>query len=341
MTDLQPYKTDIAVLIRFFNRPEALQGIWNAICEARPSRLFLYQDGPRSEADMPAIEACREIVKEIGWQCEVNRLYQTQNYGCDPSAYIAVKWAFSQTDRCMIFEDDDVPSQSFFPFCTEMLQRYADDRRIGLVCGMNIDEETKDLPYDYFFTTTFSINGWATWKRVVDLWDESYGWLDDDFNREQLSTLIRKRRYQQDFLSFCQYHRKTGKAYYETIFHATLFFNSMLTIVPRLNLVENLGAMGEGTHLSGTNKTLPRAYRRIFEMQKHELSFPLRHPLYVIENIEYKERQFRQQGWGHPWVKISRSLEELWLTLRHGQFQRIWPAIKNRCRKLLGRSRWD
>lgn len=338
---LPPYKTDISVLLRFFNRPEALEGIWKQIRLARPSRLFLYQDGARNENDLPLIDACRRIVEEVDWTCEVHRLYQEKNYGCDPSAYIAVKWAFSMTDRCMVFEDDDVPAESFFPFCAEMLERYADDRRIGLVCGMNIDEETKDLPYDYFFTTTFSINGWATWKRVVDLWDESYSWLDDEFNREQLSTLIRKRRYQQDFLEFSRYHRSTGKAYYETIFHATLFFNSMLTIVPRLNQVENLGACGEGTHLSGTNATLPRAYRRLFEMRKHELDFPLRHPRYVIENVEYKERQFKLQGWGHPWIKIGRSLEELWLTLRHGQFRRIGQAVKARVRKWLGKSRWD
>lgn len=338
---LPPYTTDISVLIRFFNRPKSLEGLWNQIRQARPSRLFLYQDGPRNEQDRRLCEECRQIVEQVDWQCEVHRLYQEQNYGCDPSAYMAVKWAFSLTEQCMIFEDDDVPSLSFFPFCAEMLRHYADDNRIGLVCGMNIDGETTDLPYDYFFTTTFSINGWATWRRVVDLWDPSYGWLDDDFNRKQLETLIRKRGYQQDFLDFCRYHRQTGKAYYETIFHAALFYHSMLTIVPRLNQVQNLGACGEGTHLSGTNATLPHAYRRIFELEKHEFSFPLRHPPYVVENIEYKERQFRLQGWGHPWLKIGRSLEELWLSLRHGQFRHIGKSVKNRLRKWMGRSKWD
>lgn len=41
----QPYKTDIAVLLLFFYRPETFQQIFNEVKKARPSRIFLYQDG--------------------------------------------------------------------------------------------------------------------------------------------------------------------------------------------------------------------------------------------------------------------------------------------------------
>ena len=41
----QPYKTDIAVLLLFFNRPETFQQVFNEVKKARPSRLFLYQYG--------------------------------------------------------------------------------------------------------------------------------------------------------------------------------------------------------------------------------------------------------------------------------------------------------
>ena len=210
-----------------------------------------------------------------------------------------------------------------------------------MITGTNYDEVTPDIPYDYFFATTFSISGWASWRRVIDQWDEHYTFLDDAYNLQQLEELIKERKYQKDFVEFCRYHRRSGKAYYETIFHAALFFNSAMSIVPRVNMINNLGACGEGVHLSGTNATMPRAYRRIFEMGRHELDFPLRHPRYVIENVKYKDRMFRIQGWGHPWIKIGRSIEELWLTMRHGEWKRILPAVRNRIRKLLGRSRWD
>ncbi|MBQ7420561.1 MAG: hemolysin activation protein [Alloprevotella sp.] len=336
-----PAKTDIAVLILFFNRPDALRAVFSEVRKARPSRLFLYQDGPRGEQDMPGINACRDIVADIDWECDVQRLYQERNFGCDPSEYLSQKWAFSMADKCIVLEDDDIPSQSFFPFCKELLDRYEDDPRISMITGTNYDECTEDIPYDYFFATTFSISGWASWRRVVDQWDEHYSFLDDEFNLRQLSDYIKERKFQQDFIDFCRYHRQTGKAYYETIFHAAMFFSSGLSIVPRVNMINNLGACGEGVHLSGTNATMPRAYRRIFEMGRHELDFPLRHPRYVIENVKYKERMFRIQGWGHPWIKVGRSFEELWLTMRHGEWKRIPQAVRNRVRKLFGKSKWD
>lgn len=132
---MQSYKTDVAVLILFFNRPDHLGKVFDEVRKARPSKLFLYQDGPRGERDMPGIEACRRIVENIDWECDVQRLYQERNYGCDPSEYISQKWAFSFVDKCIVLEDDDVPSQSFFTFCKEMLDRYEHDERIWMIAA--------------------------------------------------------------------------------------------------------------------------------------------------------------------------------------------------------------
>ena len=56
---------DVPVLILFFNRPQQLSQVFEQVKKARPSRLFLYQDGARNERDLPGIEACREIVSQI------------------------------------------------------------------------------------------------------------------------------------------------------------------------------------------------------------------------------------------------------------------------------------
>ena len=101
---MQPYKTDVAVLILFFNRPDHLSKVFAEVRKARPSKLFLYQDGPRGERDMAGIEACRRVVENIDWECDVQRLYQERNYGCDPSEYISQKWAFSFVDKCIVLE---------------------------------------------------------------------------------------------------------------------------------------------------------------------------------------------------------------------------------------------
>lgn len=334
-----PFKTDISVLILFFNRPDHLAKVFEEVRKARPARLFLYQDGPRGERDLPGIEACRKVVADIDWECEVHRKYQERNFGCDPSEYLSQKWAFSLTDKCIVLEDDDVPSQSFFPFCKELLDRYEYDERVTMISGFNEDEVTPDVPDSYFFTSVFSIWGWASWRRVIDRWEGDYAFLDDEYAMRQLENLVKQRRYRSDFLPMCRQHRETGKEYYESIFWASNLLHSGLAIMPTRNMINNLGLSADSTHFSGSLQTTPRGYRRIFTMQRHETEFPLRHPKYMIENVAYKERVYKTNAWGHPWVKVGRSIEELWLNLRHGQFGNIWKALRRRIRKITGKEK--
>ncbi len=337
---------DVSVLILFFNRPNQLGQVFEQVRKARPARLFLYQDGPRGERDMPGIEACRRVVSDIDWECEVHTLFQEKNYGCDPSEYISQKWAFSFTDKCIVLEDDDVPTISFFHFCKDMLDRYADDTRITMIAGFNVDEETRDVEEDYFFTTHFSIWGWASWRRVIDQWDEHYTWLDDKQTVAQLEHIIRERGYRDDFLPMCRKHRSHGKAFYETIFWAQLLMSNGLCIMPRQNLINNLGVTEDSTHFGGSMETLPKGYRRIFTMRRLEMDAytkgtPLKHPRHVMDHIPYRRRAYRTMGWMCPWVKIGRSFEELYLNLRHGNFSYIGQAIRNRVKKLLGRKEYN
>ncbi len=332
---MKPALVDVSVLILFFNRPKQLAEVFKQVKLARPTRLFLYQDGPRGVHDMPGIEACRRVVEDVDWECDVRCNYQTRNYGCDPSEYLAQKWAFSLSDKCIVLEDDDVPSVSFFQFCKELLDKYEHDTRISMIAGFNNEEITPNVSADYFFTTTFSIWGWASWSRVVDSWDEHYTFLDDSETMCRLQDLIKTRRYRKDFLYMCRRHRQNGKAYYETIFQAAIYLQSGLCIVPTRNMINNLGAVADSTHFAGSVHTMPRGYRRIFTMGCHEIKFPLRHPRYVIENTAYKESVYRIMGWRHPWIKIGRSFEELFLNLRHGNFRLIAKAMRRRVEKWL------
>ena len=332
-----PAKTDIAVLLLVFTRSNTLQQVFNEVRKARPSRLFVFQDGARGERDVAGIEACRQIVgdENIDWECEVHRNYQDQNLGCMTAGYTAHRWAFSLADKVIVLEDDVVPTQSFFPFCKEMLDRYENDERITMVSGFNMDEQTADCPYDYFFTSAFSIWGWASWRRVVSQWDEQLSFLDDPYNLDQLQQLIKARGYKSDFIRTCRLHRSSGLPQFETIFWSHMMLNNGLAVMPRKNQINNIGAMEDSAHYSAL-KTLPKAVRRIFTMQRHELTFPLKHPEYVVDNVAYQQRMYRYNAWDHPWIKVGRSFEELFLNLRYGNFSNIGKSLTRRIRKWLG-----
>ena len=332
-----PAQIDVAVLLLFFTRQDTFQKVFDEVRKARPSKLFLFQDGARNEKDLAGIEACRDIVSDehIDWDCEVHRNYQERNLGCMTAGYTSHRWAFSLADKCIVLEDDVVPSQSFFPFCKEMLDRYEHDERITMVSGFNMDEKTEDCPYDYFFTSAFSIWGWASWRRVVGQWDEHLSFLDDDYNLRQLSDLIKARGYKSDFIHTCHLHRNSGLPQFESIFWSYMMLNNGLAIMPAQNLISNVGATEESAHYSAL-KTLPKAVRRIFTMQRHELSFPLKHPKFVTDNVAYLQRMYRYNAWDQPWIKVGRSFEELWLNLRYGNFDQISKSLTRRVRKWLG-----
>ncbi len=343
MITKQPYKTDIAVLILFFNRPGTLRQVFDCVREARPSKLFLYQDGARegNAKDAAGVKACREIVADehIDWECEVHRLYQEKNYGCDPSEYLSQRWAFSMVDKCVVLEDDDVPSQSFFPFCKEMLDRYEHDPRVWMIAGLNIDQETTDCADSYFFTSNFCISGWASWRRVFETWDSHYTFLDDPQTMKTLKAYCKARNVRSDFIKMCYDHRDSGKAYYESIFWSSMILNSGLAIVPRVNMIRNVGLTADATHTASSLATTPRGFRRFFELRPADLPFPLKHPKYIIENTAYKDRYYVTNAWNHPWIKAARSFEELWLNLKAGNFKYISKAATRRVNKWLGRDR--
>lgn len=305
---MQPYKIDIAVLILFFARPDHFEKVFAEVKKARPSKLYLYQDGPRvgRPDDIEKIQACRKIAQQIDWECEVHTNYQEKNIGCDPSEYISQKWMFETEEMGIILEDDDVPSQSFFPFCKELLEKFKDDKRIYCISGMNHLDEYKSDYADYIFTTHQSIWGWATWKRCIDLWDVKMPFLEDKY---ALEVLVKNLPGFDDTVKTCTWHRASGIEWYESISWAAQNLNSMLNIVPTKNLISNIGIGENGTHGAGSIKELPKAIRTLFNKKTFELSFPLRHPAFIIDDTLYFEKLNRVTGNGHPIVSQIRSIE--------------------------------
>lgn len=311
-----PYLNDVAVLFIFFARPKQTQAVFEQIKTARPSKLFLYQDGPRPdrEDDVENIARCREIVEQIDWQCEVHRMYQTENVGCDPSEYISQKWMFGIVDKGIVLEDDDVPSQSFFPFCKELLDRYENDDRINMICGMNnVDSFADHCPYSYFFSRSGSIWGWATWKRNVDRWEPDYDFLKDDYTIR----LIRGQEGKRAPLLFrtIHMHKESGRAHYESILGMHRRLWNQVNIVPTLNMITNIGVDGNTTHSVANIKLLPPKIRHLMYKERYELTFPLNHPPYIVEDPTYEKAAY-EASHVSLLTKALYKLKRIWYTKR-------------------------
>mgnify|MGYP000009737497 FL=1 len=286
-------KTDVPVLLIFFSRNEQFQSVFDEVKKARPSKLYLYQDGARegNESDRIGVEKCRATAADenIDWDCEVHRFYQEKNVGCDPSEFIAQKWMFETEEMGIVLEDDDVPSQSFFPFCKDLLERYKDDKRVNMICGMNNNDISKHVNASFLFTKKGSIWGWASWKRVLDTWDEHYTWLDDAEKLNIIKTQLTNEEYE-SFIATAKQHKNTGRAHYESINAAAMFINESLNIVPKYNMITNIGISPTTTHSVSDLRLLPKRTQRLMYKKRYEIEFPLVYPKSVQRDYKFEKQ---------------------------------------------------
>lgn len=149
-----------------FRRPERTRRVFEAIRRARPKRLFLIADGPRSADEAAACEAARAVVEDVDWPCEVTRDFAGENLGLRRRLPSGLDGVFAEADRAIVLEDDCLPDDTFFPFCAELLDRYGDDDRVMHVAGSQLLGDPPRWRASYHFSRYAHIWGWATWRRA-------------------------------------------------------------------------------------------------------------------------------------------------------------------------------
>jgi len=157
------------VLIMAFNRPDLLQVLLDRLRLVAPASIFVAIDGarPTREGEAERVQECRDLVATIDWPCEVRTQSQESNLGCGLGVSTAISWFFEHVERGIILEDDIIPDPSFFPYCTELLDRYEDDQRVFAISGCNFvpASDQTNPQQSYRFSQVPHIWGWATWRR--------------------------------------------------------------------------------------------------------------------------------------------------------------------------------
>lgn len=337
---MDKYLIDIPVAIVFFNRPDTLSEVFAAVKAAKPSQLFLIQDGARKENknDEKKVLECREVVQNIDWDCKVVRLYSDTNLGCGMRVYSGLSEAFKSVDRLIILEDDIVVSQSFFLFCKEMLEKYKDDERIVDITGMNHCGVNQECPYSYFFSEIGSCWGWATWRRVWRQMEYDGSFLEDTYAVDCLRNGKRKTKYLINQVIEDSKEKRNKLNNGEKLsgwahqYMMVGLMNSGLTIVPKYNLISNIGLSGDGTHTADSLKLIPRGLQTVFFANRHELEFPLSHPKYIIADNNYKKKVNRILG--ESWIQgKTRKLETIIRRIVFGGFRNNISYLKRKMKR--------
>lgn len=317
MKEIVPSPLDIPVLLIVFNRPGTTKRVFEAIRKEKPRRLFVAADGPR--LDMPGeAEKCamaRKYATAVDWDCELKTFFREENLGCGQGPAGAISWFFQHVEEGIILEDDCLPSHHFFMFCAELLRQYRDDSRVMEIGGTNFLDQSFHDGYSYYFSNHNMIWGWATWRRAWNLYDFEM----------KLYKKIRDAGYLKScFKSHCEFD------YFKEIFDKTVAnirsltwwdyqwefarrINSGLTIVPRRNLVVNIGIGADATHTLDPHGAGS-------DLKLEELEFPLIHPEFVLADNKKDDLFFKNTlttGVTRMKASVKKVIPNFILHLRH------------------------
>lgn len=232
-----------------FNRPELTAQILAEIRRARPPQLLYVVDGPRSAADDASCEATRRLVREVDWPCKVQTNFAGSNLGCGRRVSSGLNWVFSQVEEAIILEDDCLPCPAFFAFCEAMLARYREDPKVMHISGSSFLGGAFNLNHSYCFSKYAVIWGWATWRRAWRHYDFAIpAW--PDFRQRRLRERFPDRIEARHWISRMEpiYKRERQDTWdYQWIF--TLWACDALAVMPKENLITNIGAGADATHM--------------------------------------------------------------------------------------------
>jgi len=264
-------KTPVSVF--FYRRPDHLRQVMAKVREARPPVLFGISDGPKpgDPEIQKGVEESRRVFREaIDWPCRLELLERETNLGSYRSVSRGLDWVFERVGETIVLEDDTVPDLTFFRFVEELLDKYRDDERVGAISGNNYDEP-KDWSDEasYRFTRYHHSWGWGTWRRA---------WRAFDREEKLLAEVPRIRKENWPKLSRGEW------TYWERCFQRTfagkldawdyrwtlsLWKHHMVCVIPRVNLVRNIGFDEKATH------TVEQEFADLIMHDSQSIVFPL------------------------------------------------------------------
>ncbi len=304
--------TTAPVVLLGFNRPDMTTRVVSAIRAAKPSALFVVMDGPRENhpLDRELVEETRAVVDSIDWECDVVRDYAPVNLGLKKRITSGLDLVFSATERAIILEDDCVPEATFFPFMTELLARYADAPQVGIVGGTSRLRGHRVSQYSYDFSNDVRIWGWATWARTWQKFHHS-GDLNLQWSQQEQKEILEsippgaRKRAMRSMLAKAQQLDSWALP-----FAVHCQRQGYLSVVPEVNLVENIGFGARSTHTTFEDY--------VARVPAVPIELPLRHPETVKANplVDRWEstldaREWRLYPLRHPFDVAGRLLRYL------------------------------
>ena len=249
------------IAIFAYKRVEPLSQVLTAL-EACPefhrSPVFLFFDGPKSDADRARTDAVRAMVRGR-LRDNMTLIEASSNQGIYRSIVDGVTRLCNEFGRAIVIEDDVVVAPATLTWLNHGLEAYAEEPRVWQVSAHQHPIPEFASRNDGVFLPLMTSWGWATWKRAWDRFEP---------NVEDWPAAVRdpetRRRFDLDSsypyteLMEAQLSRPIKQWDWDVRFWWNVYSNDGVSLFPPRSLVVNIGFDDAATHHSVSR------FRRLF-----------------------------------------------------------------------------
>ena len=231
-----------------YNRPDHTRRTLNYLQKnllADESRLFIFSDGAKTDADKPKVDEVRQLSDEVEGFKSVKVIASDKNKGLANSIIDGVTQLVNEYGKVIVFEDDLLSSPYTLEYFNEALTKYAKEEQVMHIGAYMFDLADKTLPETFFYRIATSW-GWATWSRAWKNFEPDVDKLISQFDKEKINkfSIDGTMNFWKQIQEF-----KAGKNNSWAIrWYASIFLKGGLVLNPSHSLVHNIGHDGSGVH---------------------------------------------------------------------------------------------
>jgi len=235
-----------------YNRPQHTERTIKFLQQnllAADSRLYIFSDGAKTQADEEKVNEVRSFIKTVEGFKSVKVIESKTNKGLANSVIEGVTQLNQNYGQVIVFEDDLVSSPHTLTYFNEALNLYRHEEKVMHIGAYMYHLKEENLPESFFYRAATSW-GWATWQRAWQYFEPNIDTLLAQFDRQKISEFsiegtMNFWKQMQDFK-----HKRNNS--WAIRWYASIFLKGGLTLNPSQSLVNNIGHDGTGVH-SGIN----------------------------------------------------------------------------------------
>jgi len=231
-----------------YNRPDHTRRTISYLQQnllADESRLYIFCDAAKTDADKPKVEQVRQLVKDVSGFKSVKVILRNHNLGLAESIISGVTQLVYEYGKVIVFEDDLLSSPYTLQYFNDALTKYANQEQVMHIGAYMYNLHDKKLPETFFYRAATSW-GWATWARAWKNFEPDVDKLIDQFDTLKIArfSIEGKMNFWKQIEQF-----KAGKNNSWAIrWYASIFLKNGLTLNPSQSLIQNIGHDGTGVH---------------------------------------------------------------------------------------------